>query len=635
MSTNSNAPTHTKNTPKSGYSGQGEARPPGAFNVVKLDLISSTGVRKDIRSLVESFTITSELFSPVVTFSATIRDNQKLFEPAAGEAFQICGQENIEIEIDPIHPVDLGSTPIKHTFSVKEYPTLTRTLDFPDVQIYTVLAISEFAYRSSLMNICRPLFEDQPLEKNIESIFKDDLGQREFNVRGKVDNYFDGIINIQRPLKAADWLRSRSFDGNSPFFLHSDTTKPGVIFMSSWKYLSDKSQNGSKVKYSFRPFSTKEPGTPGHTFEERTRILSMTSAIKLDRLKSANSGAYASRYNITDFASKSFYISDFISATPDPKSDWIPRKYKITKRDGTIAAEPMNSIPSSAVVSAHTNSTPTGSVYNSITTGIEKLPYTRALLARLNESTHEIVVYGRSLLQAGAIIELKVLKPKAGNDAAAKPQSEPQIDPLASGKYIILVVSSIFSEGIYTNKLKLAKMVPSLIGEIMEPTGGLAANKSGIEGITSTINPPPSADANNDGTISDSERDNYVKSLGNTTRGGTTGVKITSYGQANDSTGDSNTQAQRGFANNLLREGSVALSPDIYNQYKPPIGSAVYVNGQHVGYYEDRTPASYNGQNFGQTIDVYDPNNRLGSVLKNAGDAQLTFGPARPQISNP
>ena len=631
MSTNSNAPTHTRNTPKVGYSGQGDTQLPGAFNVVKIDLISSTGVRKDIRKLVESFTITSELFSPVITFSATIRDNEKLFEPVNGNAFQICGQENIEIEIDPLHDGAI----IKHTFSVKEYPTLRRTLDFPDVQIYTVLAISEFAYRSSLMNICRPLFEGQPLEKNIESIFKDDLGLTEFKVYGTVENNFDGIINIQRPLQAAEWLRSRSFHGNSPFFLHSDTTKPGVISMSSWTHLSSKSTTPTLVKYSFRPFSTKEPGTRGHTFDERTRILSMTSSIKLDRLNAANSGAYASRYNVIDFTAKIFYISDFISATPDAKYDWIPRKYKITKRDGTVANEPMNSIPSSAIVSAHTNSSPPNflgstAAYNSITSSIEKLPYARALQARLNESTHEIVVYGRSSLQAGSKIELKVMRTKIGNDKIST--TEP--DPLASGKYVILVVSSIFSDGIYTNKLRVAKLVPSLIGEIMEPTGAMTANKSGIEGITSTTNPPPSADVNNDGTISDSERDNYVKSLGNTTRGGT-GVKITSYGQVNDSTGDSNTRARRGFSDNLLREGSVALSPDIYNQYKPAIGSAVYVNGQHIGYYEDRTPAGYNGQNFGKTIDVYDPNNRLGPVLKNAGDAQITFGPARPQISNP
>lgn len=144
---------------------------------------------------------------------------------------------------------------------------------------------------------------------------------------------------------------------------------------------------------------------------------------------------------------------------------------------------------------------------------------------------------------------------------------------------------------------------------------------------------PMNPDANGDGTVDETERDAWVKSLENGARG-QDGIKITSYGQANDSTPDSNTLAKRGFADNLLREGSVALSPEIYNTYKPPIGSSVYVNGTLVGYYEDRTPDSYNGANYGKTIDVYDPYNRLGPVLKNAGQGKITFGPPRAQISN-
>jgi len=113
------------------------------------------------------------------------------------------------------------------------------------------------------------------------------------------------------------------------------------------------------------------------------------------------------------------------------------------------------------------------------------------------------------------------------------------------------------------------------------------------------------------------------------------GVNITSYGQPNDTTPDTNTLQKRGYRNNLLREGSVALSPDIYTKYNPQIGSSVYLNGQFVGYYEDRTPASFNGRSYYQTVDVYDPNNKIGPVLKNTGQSNITFGPPRDQISNP
>ena len=132
-----------------------------------------------------------------------------------------------------------------------------------------------------------------------------------------------------------------------------------------------------------------------------------------------------------------------------------------------------------------------------------------------------------------------------------------------------------------------------------------------------------------------SERDNWIANQKNIRGRSPNGINLTSYGQSNDSTPDSNTMAKRGFSNNLLREGSVALSPDIYNKYNPEIGSAVYVDGNLIGYYEDRTPSSYNGKSYYNTVDVYDPSGTVGPILKNSGSGNISFGPARPQISNP
>jgi hypothetical protein len=142
-----------------------------------------------------------------------------------------------------------------------------------------------------------------------------------------------------------------------------------------------------------------------------------------------------------------------------------------------------------------------------------------------------------------------------------------------------------------------------------------------------------SSDEKSTSSVDSTSVNTFVKGLSNTKRG-TGGVHITTYGQANDKTSDINTKGRRGFKNNLLREGSVALSPQIYGKHKPPIGSAVYINGQHVGFYEDRAPSGYGGKSYGQTVDIYDPKNKLGPLLKNAGNAKITFGPPRKQVSN-
>jgi hypothetical protein len=443
----SNAKNPAVNTPKAGYSDSTSSTPtPGAFRVNKFIMTNSKGVSKDLKALnlVDSFTITSELFSPVVTLTATIRDNEDFID-----GFDICGQETIRIEIDPVNKGDA----IKQTFFVKEYVNYTKTLDFPNTQIYSFVAISEFAYRSSLMNICRVVDKEKTVAQNIETIFKGDLGLKEFVVDGDVSAKFEGIINIQRPLKAAEWLRSRCFEEDgSPFFLHSDVTQEGKVYLSSWKSLNTKAvlYKAPNSRFKYRQQSEKTPGTAEHTKEERSRILSMMSNIKFDRLASANAGAYASRLNVTDYAAKAYYTLDF--KTKETK-DWKPQKYIIRNREGAIEEDAtMHKIPSASIASVQINTAinPDGKA-NSITTAHSNIPPGNAFIARLNEINHEIVVYGDSALNPGVKIDLEVPK-------ALRNRTGYEKDPVVSGTFMIVVAAHIFSNGIYTNKLKLVRL---------------------------------------------------------------------------------------------------------------------------------------------------------------------------------
>lgn len=441
MATVSKAKIVAANTPKAGYSGSSSEKTPGAFKIIKMTMTNSKGQKKDLNKakLVESFTITTELFSPVITFTATIRDNEDFFDK-----FDICGQETISLEIDPVNTGDA----IKQKFFVKEYTNYTKTLDFPNTQIYSLVAISEFAYRSSLMNICRVIDTSKTLDKNIETIFIDDLGLKQFTTEGSVASKFDGIINIQRPLKAAEWIRSRCFDEDGyPFFLFNNITQQDRIFLSSWKSISDSANTN---KYYYRQHSKKIPGTAEHTTEERNRILSMSSRIKYDRLGSANAGAYSSRLNVTDYATKAYYTLDFKSKKTD---DWTPQTYKIKNRENVQVKTTMHDIPSANTTSIQINSatTPDGNL-NSVTAALyPNIQKSNALIARMNEMNHEIVVYGDSMLNPGLKIELEIPKP-------IREKTQYEIDPVVSGKFIITVAAHIFSNGIYTSKLKLVKL---------------------------------------------------------------------------------------------------------------------------------------------------------------------------------
>jgi flagellum-specific peptidoglycan hydrolase FlgJ len=498
------ATIHSKNTPKAGYTGNNSVYPAGAFKVETMKLIGvgddGSDVEKDIRNIAESFTITTELFSPVVTFSATLRDNEDLF---SSEKFRLGGQERIELKI---RALGIAADAITHTFYVKEYPTLTRTLDFPNTQIYTLLAISEFAYRSNLMNICRVLDDGKDLYDNIKTIFVDDLGLTDLVKYGEVATKFKGIINIQKPLQAADWLRSRAFEENgAPFFLYSDLMRPKEVFFKSWKVIA---QDASPIvsKFAFKAFNTETPGTQEYSDAERSRILHMSSNFKYDRLGAANAGAYSCRISVTDYAAKNYYTLDLKS--DNTTNDWNPRKYTIKNRDGNNENSILPNIPSSKTISTQINTAISdpdfvngannGTVFNSITSTYRYVPYANALYARLNETNHEILVYGDPILQPGVKINLKVPKPSLDSKSDSKTtntKSDSNLDPVASGDYIVLVSSFIFSDGVFKNKLKLAKLVPAITGDLFNsepddgPLGGTGAATAAASGSTGTATP--------------------------------------------------------------------------------------------------------------------------------------------------
>ncbi len=143
----------------------------------------------------------------------------------------------------------------------------------------------------------------------------------------------------------------------------------------------------------------------------------------------------------------------------------------------------------------------------------------------------------------------------------------------------------------------------------------------------------------NFGSWNERTTENWVRSLQGGQRSTDGRLVITIYSATRDRVTDSNTAQRRGNRNNLLREGSVALSPDLISRYRPQTGQEIFINGISIGFYEDATAESYNGVSFRNTVDIYDENGTLGGdFLKNipSGQWTISFGRnIRPQISNP
>jgi hypothetical protein len=463
----------------------------GNFQVKSMIMTNANGAEMSIVQYVTSFNITAEIFSPVLTLSATIRDNDDIF--GSGVIGKLTGQEIIKLKI--IGDYDKENV-IEHTFSVKEYSNYTKTLDYPNTQIFNLIAISDFAYTSKLKTICRSVSN---IEASLREIFVTDLELADLiiDTESPVSN-FTGIINIQTPLSAAEWLRSRSFDSvRSPFFLYNkvSSTSRNVVYFGSFNSLARKSV-GERYKYEYgQSLDDSKPNKEKYEKDVK-RILSMRSNLKMDRLATAAAGGYANRINVTDIASKSYYTLNL--TTTESANKWTSREYLVGRGPNGNTPQKMHDISHASISNIQINNAggssfndPKNSVTESLLPNIQ---IAKSFAARVNEFDHEIVVYGNPGLNPGTVINLKV--PKTLRERKAK---SGEIDPVVSGNYLITVAAHIFTDGVYTCRLKLFGVNDLPIIKTSEPVPNLDPSLAiPAEGETPPADTTPAVDINSD-----------------------------------------------------------------------------------------------------------------------------------------
>ena len=449
-----------RNTPK-GIGADGKADVPSAYLVKRLLLVNRLEKTADISDLVTSFTITQELSSPVVVINLKVRDTINFFED-----FLLSGQERLFIKLRHITKHD-EDRELDLEFKIKEYPNYVKSLKEPNIQEYNIIGISPFAYNSVLTRISRSV-KGNPID-GITRIYKEDLHTR-VTSRGTCTSVFDGIINIQSPMKAAEWLRSKAFDiDGGPFFVYSNIS--GVsgdeITISSLSELWS-SRNETFKTYSYRQYLSNPAQTRAAYIENATRVLDMQSNIKLDKLNQATSGGFAGTTSVTDIATKTFSSMTFDYSTDtsiaknriDLKEVFSPSKgFKIGA--SSAPAQSLSDLSSASISNISTNTAANyGGNQNSSSGPIhDNINRAKSYLANYNAVSHQIIVYGDFSLGPGRKIAIKI--PKTINVEEYlrnNPNSAPSdLDKSMSGDYIIDVVAHNFSGGIYTCKLKIIK----------------------------------------------------------------------------------------------------------------------------------------------------------------------------------
>lgn len=434
---------------------------PGTFYVEQMLIQNQNGVVVDLRPLVTSFSLTEELFSPVIMFNARINDDINFFED-----FAISGQEIIHLILKK--PNDTNGavmSPIDIKFLVKEYPNYVKTPQ-SSVQEYDLIAISHFGYLSLLKRISRSVKGN--VVDNIVKIFDRDLNiKRNIKVTQQCTSSFDGVLVIQSPLKAIEWLRQKAYDAeDSPFFIFPRLGSPNIIITS----LANLFRKKVYKEYKYTPHGNGTIVDSAASYEDSMhKIINVKSNIKLDKLKQANEGAFASATVVTDYAKKSF-IQKIFNRDKDKKlqsnrllenSPYGKTLNFITNGIASVA-EPLTNISDASRTLLSTNSASNANGNpNSSTLLSENLGRLKSYLSNMDALNHQMEVYGDYNLNPGRKIIINI--PKSCNLEQYKKKinttldDDDDVDKALSGTYIVAVAVHTFAEGVYKTSVKIMK----------------------------------------------------------------------------------------------------------------------------------------------------------------------------------
>ena len=447
-----------RNTPKGVDNEKQAGTIPSAYVIKSLTIKNSKGKVVDMQTLITSFSIVEELFSPVIVFNAKVRDNINFFED-----FAISGQEILNVKLEKENPKGGALRVIDLNFIVKEYPNYEKSVTSIGLQEYNFIAVSDYGYMSMLKKISRSVKGN--VANNIKAVFEKDLNITKCVVIGECSSNFDGIITIQSPLKAVEWLRAKTFDSvGSPFFVYNTVASNVIIIKSLTRIVKGPLYN----TYRYHQFLRNTAETPESYSEAMSKILYMKSNIKLDKLKQATEGGFASKTEVTDYAKKSFVSKIFNFAKDKDIS-------KSRLGDTTSYGESMNfftngktakpvtlaSSPDASRSVISTNSSANSSGAPNATSGptLDNIGRAKSYLSNIQSMSHEIEVFGDFKLNPGRKIKIEV--PKSANieeyGQDINPKNLEELDESMSGEYIVAVAAHTFKEGVYKTRLKIIK----------------------------------------------------------------------------------------------------------------------------------------------------------------------------------
>ena len=405
----------------------------------KIELLSSSGYKLDVRDQVLSIEVYEDIFSPFITMAITLRESLDFIN-----ALPIRGEEIITIEL-ATPTFNKPNTVITGKFYV--YKLADRELITDRNSIYTLYCVSYEALTDLNVKLSKAY------KGNIAEIAASLLGKEGLNTEKNINieptqNTTMYISNFWSPIKNLNYAAATAINKNdNPTYLFFEN-RGGFNFVSL-DLLYDlpvyqKFNDNSYVR------DTLPDGTSIRNIEkEYQQIIEMKVRTNFDILKNINAGTYASRIYSYDLLRKKYYVKDYVAYDEfsninhlnnfSINSDWLPVK-------------PVNFIY---------NDVRHFSVFN----GFNDVSNTEIMQARasaiqlLKSNMIEIKVNGRTDYTIGQKVYLEVPKPAPinENDTPTMDNATGLIDTAISGNYLITAINNIINRENHTAILELCK----------------------------------------------------------------------------------------------------------------------------------------------------------------------------------
>ena len=419
--------------------GSGVSAIPSAYKLDSINITNYKGDTVDIKNLAVRMEITESLYVQSLKLKLTLKDSTNFIEE-----FPVTGQERVEVQIRST--VKRGKSgkktekfikKLKLNFFITEYPTFGSVPGKYHTDVISLIGISEQSYISNQKKISRSYVNNTA--KEIEKILKEDLNlpAKKFKTSDDAISSSRGIIPNQRPMDVIEWFRKQTYSENnySPFFFFQ--TLNGKYKLFSLASLIDDDNPVFDTYHNTKNFNT-EANTPEDYRQRETRILSISSDLKLNKSIQARAGAYASRNNYLDYSNKTYtnyeynYVKDFSDKPSLESESVLSNKFKVAD-DNFIDFTQAHC----EYISVNSNSFEGNNNYNEMSKVSRH--FLNAYNALHDTFTHDIRLNGNFKLNAGRKIELvfpKTIDPNAYRDVVKDPDDINK-NRFLSGKYLI------------------------------------------------------------------------------------------------------------------------------------------------------------------------------------------------------